>query len=81
MVVKFISKIENGEEILLGTRGAEELELDLNEITAFSDNKQNRVIGLYKRGLFKLTSNSYKELKREMTKRGMIWRFDYSKRT
>ena len=81
MVVKVISKIENGEEILLGTRGAEELELDLNEVTAFSDNKQNRVVGLYKRGLFKLTNKSYTELKKELTKRGILWRFDYGKRT
>lgn len=80
MVVKVISKIENGEELFLGTRGAEELELDLNEITAFSDNKQSRVVGLYKRGIFKLTLQSYKDLKRELTNRGIIWRFNYGQR-
>ena len=80
MIVKVISKIENGEEVLLGTRGAEDLELDLNEVTCFSDSKANRLVGLYKRGIFKLTTKSYKDLKRELTQRGILWRFNMGKR-
>lgn len=81
MIVKVISQIQNGEEVLLGTRGAEDLELDLNEVTCFSDSKQNRIVGLYKRGLYKLTTQSYKNLKKELTQRGIIWRFDIGKRS
>lgn len=81
MKAQVISKIQNGEEVVLGTRGAEEIEFELNEVTNFSDSKSNRLIGLYKRGLFKLTNKSYTEVKKELTNRGIIWRFDYSHRS
>lgn len=80
MVYKVISQIQNGEELLLGTRGAEELELDINDIDYFSDNKKMRYVALRKRGIFRLTLDSYKALKRELTKRGIIWRFNFEKR-
>lgn len=80
MVCKVISQIQNGEEILLGTRGAEDLELDLNEIDCFSDDKRMRYVALRKRGMFRLTLASYKELKKELTRRGIIWKFNFGKR-
>ena len=81
MICQVISKIENGEELLMNSKMCEDIEInDLNEIGVLSDNAKMRYIGLGKRGVFRLTLNSYKNLKQELTKKGILWRFDYSHR-
>lgn len=72
-------KVVTREFIPINTRGMEVLEnVDINnEITAFSED--TRIVGLGKQ-MYKLTLASYKELKKELTKKGIIWRFNYSHR-
>ena len=41
--------------------------------------KEMRLVALNKQ-MYRLTLASYKELKKELTKRGIIWRFDSSRR-
>ena len=48
-----------------------------NDINAFSDS--TRIVAIGKQ-MYKLTLASYKELKKELTKRGIIWRFNFSHR-
>lgn len=57
----------------------EELEISLQDITAFNLNKKIRMIGILKQGTFLLTLKSWKELKKELTKSGLMSRFDLSK--
>lgn len=80
MIYQIVSQIINGEEILVNSKMCEDIEIDLNEISCFSDSLKMRYIGLGKRGTFRLTNKSYKAIKKELMKRGMIWRFDYSHR-
>lgn len=80
MIYQIVSQIINGEEILINSKMCEDIEIDLNEISCFSDSSKMRYIGLGKRGTFRLTNKSYKAIKKELMKRGMIWRFDYSHR-
>lgn len=69
------------EFIPINTRGMEIVEgIDIaNDITAFSLEKEMRLVALNKQ-MYRLTLASYKELKKELTKRGIIWRFDSSRR-
>ena len=73
-------KVVTKEFILINTRGMDVIEnVDINnEITAFSE--ETRIIGLGKQ-MYKLTLASYKALKKELTKRGIIWRFNYAHRS
>ena len=57
----------------------EELEVSLQDITAFNLNKKIRMIGIAKQGIFLLTLKSWKELKKELTKTGLMNRFNLSK--
>ena len=57
----------------------EELEISLQDVTAFNLNKKIRMIGIVKQGTFLLTLKSWKELKKELTKAGLMNRFDLSK--
>ena len=69
------------EFIPVNTRGMEVVEnVDIaNDITAFSADKGVRLVALNKQ-MYKLTLASYKALKKELTKRGIIWKFDNSYR-
>ena len=73
-------KVVTKEFILINTRGMDVIEnVDINnEITAFSE--ETRIIGLGKQ-MYKLTLASYKALKKELTKKGIIWRFNYAHRS
>lgn len=78
MKITLVSQIQNGEEIPMNSRGMEEVEINdlVNDITCFSiDNKTLRVIGLGK-NLYRMTLKSFKELKREVNKRGIAFRYD-----
>ena len=69
------------EFVPVNTRGMDIIEnVDIaNDITAFSLEKGMRLVALQKQ-MYRLTLASYKELKKELTKRGIIWRFDSSNR-
>lgn len=69
------------EFIPINTRGMDVIEnVDIaNDITAFSLEKGMRLVAVNKQ-MYKLTLASYKALKKELTKRGIIWRFDSSPR-
>lgn len=56
----------------------EENEIQLNDISAFSNNKSIRLIGIGK-NLYLLTLKSWKEVKKELVKSGLMQRFDLSK--
>lgn len=73
-------KVVTKEFIPVNTRGMDIIEnVDINnEITAFSE--ETRIIGLGKQ-MYKLTLASYKALKKELTKKGIIWRFNYAHRS
>ena len=78
MKIALVSQIQNGEEIPMNSRGMEEVEVDdlVNDITCFSiDNKTLRIIKLGK-NLYRMTLKSFKELKREVNKRGIAFRYD-----
>lgn len=73
-------KVVTKEFIPINTRGMDVIEnVDINnEITAFSE--ETRIIGLGKQ-MYKLTLASYKALKKELTKKGIICRFNYAHRS
>lgn len=73
-------KVVTKEFIPINPRGMDVIEnVDINnEITAFSE--ETRIIGLGKQ-MYKLTLASYKALKKELTKKGIIWRFNYAHRS
>lgn len=78
MKIALVSQIQNGEEIPMNSRGMEEVEVNdlVNDITCFSiDNKTLRIIGLGK-NLYRMTLKSFKELKREVNKRSIAFRYD-----
>ena len=59
--------------------GIAEVECNINDISTFSLDKRNRLIGVGK-NLYRLTLKSYKEVRKELTKKGVLYRFDASKR-
>ena len=69
------------EFVPVNTKGMDIIEnVDIaNDITAFSLEKGMRLVAL-KKQMYRLTLASYKELKKELTKKGIIWRFDSSNR-
>lgn len=73
-------KVVTKEFIPINPRGMDVIEnVDINnEITAFSE--ETRIIGLGKQ-MYKLTLASYKALKKELTKKGIIWRFNCAHRS
>lgn len=74
-----IEEMKYVENIAKNAKGCEDMEVDVNQIQFLSLNKDQRYIGINKQ-LYKMTLKSYKELVREMRKRGSIYAFDYSKR-
>ena len=76
MKVVIIGKYEKDE---LVPNYPEEIELDLGSVTAFSTDKELRLVGIDK-SMCRLSLASYKALKKEKTKRGLLNRFDASKK-
>ena len=68
MKIEIISEVIKGEEIPVNEKGFEEMEIDsMNDVNAFSFNKNCRYIGIGKR-LFRLSLKSYKQLKKYLQK-------------
>lgn len=59
--------------------GIAQIECDINDISTFSLDGKNRLIGIGK-NLYRLTLKSYKEVKKELNRKGIIYKFDSSKR-
>lgn len=78
MNIIVIEKNEKGEMIPL--KHYEELEVSLADISAFSNDRDTRYIGIGK-DLYRLSLASYKEIKKELIHKGLINKFDYSKKT
>ena len=68
---KYVVNYENGY--------VEELEIDLNSISAFSTEKNSRIIGVEK-NIYLLTLKSWKEVKNALQKSGLMYRFNLEKR-
>ena len=75
-------KVVTKEFIPINTRGMDIIEnVDIaNDINAFSEGKNVRLVAIGKQ-MYRLTLASYKALKKELTKRGIIWRFNYAHRS
>lgn len=57
----------------------EEIDIDLGEVASFSTDKELRLLG-YGKEMYRLSLASYKELKKELSKRGILSRLDLSKK-
>lgn len=78
MELQVCEVLENGEMLLVNSKGCETIEINdlVNDIDSFSiDNKASRFIGINKK-LFRLTMKSFKALKKEVNKRGIGFRFN-----
>ena len=79
MKVTVIEKLDKGKMITLPHYEEIEITNPSNDISAFSNDRQNRIIGLGS-SVYKLSLASYKEIKKELTQRGLINKFDFSKK-
>jgi hypothetical protein len=79
MKIFLASQVINGEYVPMNSKGCEETEIELADVQVLSLDKRMRLVGLGK-NLYRMTLKSYKELKQEFNKRGMLYRFDSSKR-
>lgn len=74
MKIQVCNQLVNGELVPMNTKGCEEVEIELVDINVLSTDKSMRLIGLGK-NLYRMTLKSYKQLKRELNKRGLMYRF------
>lgn len=74
MKIQVSNQLINGELIPMNTKGCEEVEIELVDINVLSTDKSMRLIGLGK-NLYKMTLKSYKQLKRELNRKGLMYRF------
>lgn len=77
MKVVVIGQIQKGN--LVALNHPEEIEIELGDVAAFSTNKELRLLG-YGKEMYRLSLASYKELKKELSKRGILSRLDLSKK-
>lgn len=64
------------EFVPINGKGSDEIDIELVDINVFTaNNKELRLIGLGKNNLYKLTLKSFKELKKELNKKGLIFRY------
>ena len=71
MKVNVVGIISNGELQKIKKKGCEEVDFEVNDIVSFSTDKQLRLIG-FGMDIYKLTLKSYKQVKKELEKRGRI---------
>lgn len=71
MKADIVGVISNGELQKVNKKGCDEIEFEINDVVSFSTNKQLRLIGFGKE-LLKLSTKSYKQVKKELEKRGKI---------
>ena len=78
MKIEVFSEIVNKEEIQVNQKGCEELDIDYRDISTLSLDSSARYIGI-KRDLYRMTNKSYKNLKKQLQKENLLYRFDYGK--
>lgn len=69
MELQICAEVNNGNIIPINSRGMEEVEVDLININVVSRDKSLRLVGIDK-NLYRLTLKSYKNLKKELRRRG-----------
>lgn len=69
---KYVTNYENGY--------VEEQEIELNDISTFSKEKNTRIIGIGK-NLYLLTLKSWKEVKNTLEKSGLMYKFNFEKKS
>lgn len=80
MKIGIAAQLINGEFIPINTKGYDVIEIEISDIKSLSiKDKKLRMIGLGK-DMYQITLKSFKALKKELNKRGMIYQFDYSQR-
>lgn len=83
MKVEIVSELKNGEEILVNSKGCEEIEIDIPVIGYLSNSIKDRTLGVSqgkgKGILFKMTKKSYKDLKKKLAQQGWLAKMDFSK--
>lgn len=69
MKVVVIGQNEKGE--ILSLKHPEEVEINLGDVTAFSTDKELRLVG-FDKNLYRLSLSSWKTLKKDLLKRGYL---------
>lgn len=77
MKIIVIGKNEKGE--ILSFKHPQEIDIELGDVGVLSTDKSLRLIGVGKE-LFRLSLSSYKQVKKELDKRGILSRLDLSKK-
>ena len=63
--------------IPVNRKGCEEVDIDtFNDLTVFSSDKSLRLIGLNKKGLYKMTLKSWKALRKTLLKNGQMYLYN-----
>lgn len=84
MKLEVVSEFQNGEEILINSKGCDEIEVDTLAIGYLSTDKRDRFLGVSqgkgKGTLFKMTMKSYKDLKKKLAQQGWLAKMDFTKK-
>lgn len=76
MKIEVCGKLVDEEIVLINPKGCEELDIDMSsDINTLSMNKKLRLVGLGKNGLYKMTTKSWKALKKHLNRTGQAWRY------
>ena len=76
MKIEVYGKLVEGGILPINTKGCEEIEIDVfNDVNCLSMNKELRLIGLNKNGLYKMTMKSWKTLKKHLNKTNQMYRY------
>lgn len=63
--------------IPINRKGCEEMEIDtFNDLTVLSSDRSLRLIGLNKKGLYKMTLKSWKALRKMLLKNGQMYLYN-----
>ena len=76
MKIEVYGKLVEGEILPINTKGCEEIEIDVfNDVNCLSMNRELRLIGLNKNGLYKMTMKLWKTLKKHLNKTNQMYRY------
>ena len=74
MKIYVCGQLINQEIVSINSKGYDETDIQLLDINTFSQDKKTRLVGLGKNKIYKLTLKSWKELKKELNKSGLIYK-------
>lgn len=76
MEIEIFGKLVDGEIVPVNEKGCETIEIDVfNDINVLSMDRDLRLIGLNKNGLYKMTRKSWKALKKYLNRTNQMWRY------